>query len=72
MEKCYRQGKLEVRGEKPLPVPFYLPQILHGPDWNQTLASAVRDRRLTLSAGGRTPKMLQTDVLVVLQRRDAI
>lgn len=47
MEKWYRQDKLEVSVEKPLPVSFYRPQIPHGPDWNQTLASAVRDRRPT-------------------------
>lgn len=72
MEKCYQQGKFEVREKKPLPVPFYLPQIPHGPDWNQTLASAGGDRRLTPWARGRAPKMLQADVLVVVQRRDTI
>jgi hypothetical protein len=36
----YWQGKAEVLGEKPVPVPFCPPQI----------ASAVRDRRLTASA----------------------
>jgi hypothetical protein len=66
------RGNLEVRGEKPLPVQFYLLQIPHGPDWNQTPASAVRDRRQTPWARGRDPKMLQTNVLVVMQRRDTI
>jgi hypothetical protein len=40
-------GETEERGEKPVPVPLYLPQIPHGLNRERTRASAVRDRRLT-------------------------
>jgi hypothetical protein len=30
------QGKTEVLGEKPVPVPLCTPQISHGPTWDQT------------------------------------
>jgi hypothetical protein len=41
------QGKTEVLGENPVPVPLCPPQIPHGLTWNWTRASAVRGRRLT-------------------------
>jgi hypothetical protein len=41
------QGKTEVLGEKPVPVPFCSPQIPHGPTRDRTRASAVRGRQLT-------------------------
>jgi hypothetical protein len=41
------QGKTEVLGEKPVPVPLCPPQIPHGLIRSRTRASAVRDRQLT-------------------------
>jgi hypothetical protein len=41
------QGKIEVLGEKPVPVSLFPPQIPHGQTRDRTRASAVRDRRLT-------------------------
>jgi hypothetical protein len=41
------QGKTEVLGEKPVPVPLHSPQIPHGLTRDRTRASAVGDRRLT-------------------------
>jgi hypothetical protein len=47
------QGKPEVLGEKPVPVPLCPPQILHGPTRARTRASAVGGRRLTAWAMAR-------------------
>jgi hypothetical protein len=41
------QGKTEVLGEKPVPVPLCPPQIPHGLTRYRTRASALRGRRLT-------------------------
>jgi hypothetical protein len=41
------QGKTEILGEKPVPVPFCPPQIPHGLTWDRIRASAVGGRRLT-------------------------
>jgi hypothetical protein len=60
----YWQGKTEVLGEKPVPVPLCLPQIPHGLTRDRTRASAVSGRRLTawamarLSSGLLLPKQL--------------
>ena len=48
-----RQGKTEVLGEKPVPVPLCPPQIPHGLARDRTGASAVRGRRLTAWAMAR-------------------
>jgi hypothetical protein len=40
-------GKTEVVGEKPVPILFYRPQILHGLVQNPARASAARGQRLT-------------------------
>jgi hypothetical protein len=47
------QGKTEVLGEKPVPVPLCPPQIPHGLIRDRTRASAVRGRRLTAWAMAR-------------------
>jgi hypothetical protein len=47
------QGKTEVLGEKPVPVPLSPPQIPHGLTRDRTRASAVRGRRLTAWAVAR-------------------
>jgi hypothetical protein len=47
------QGKAEVLGEKPVPVPLCLPQSPHVLTRDRTRASAVRDWRLTASAIAR-------------------
>jgi hypothetical protein len=47
------QGKTEVLGEKPVPVPLCLPQIPHGLTRDRTRASAVGGRRLTAWAMAR-------------------
>ena len=49
------QGKTEVLGEKPVPVPLCPPQIPHGLIWDRTRSSAVRGRRLTAWAMARPP-----------------
>jgi hypothetical protein len=41
------QGKTEVLGEKPIPVPLCPPQIPHGLTRDRTRTSAVGGRRLT-------------------------
>ena len=47
------QGKTEVLGEKPVPVPLCPPQIPHGLTRDRTRASAVTGRRLTVWAMAR-------------------
>jgi hypothetical protein len=47
------QGKTEVLGEKPGPVPLCPPQIPHGLTRDRTRASAAGDRRLTAWAMAR-------------------
>jgi hypothetical protein len=47
------QGKTEVLGEKPVPVPLCSPQIPHGLTRDRTRASAVRGRQLTAWAIAR-------------------
>jgi hypothetical protein len=47
------QGKTEVLGEKPVPVPLYPPQIPNGPNRDRNRASAVRGLRLTSWATAR-------------------
>jgi hypothetical protein len=47
------QGKAEVLGEKPVPMPLCPLQILHGLTRNRTRASAVGGRRLTAWAMAR-------------------
>jgi hypothetical protein len=47
------QGKTEVLGEKPVPVPLCPPQIPHGLTRDRTRASAVGGRRLTAWATAR-------------------
>jgi hypothetical protein len=47
------QGKTEVPGEKPVPVPLCPPQIPHGPTLDRTRVSAMRGRRLTAWAMAR-------------------
>jgi hypothetical protein len=47
------QGKTEVLGEKPVPVPLRPPQIPHGPTRDRARASAVRGWRLTAWALAR-------------------
>ena len=51
------QGKTEVLGEKPVPLPLCPPQIPHGLTRNRTRASAVGSRRLTAWAMTR-PRLL--------------
>jgi len=41
-----REIKTEVLREKPVPVPLFSPQILHGLDWDWIRASGMRGRRL--------------------------
>ena len=48
------QGKPEVLGENPVPVPLCPPQIPHGLTRDRTRASAVRGRRLTAWAMARS------------------
>jgi hypothetical protein len=50
------QGKTEVLGENPVPVPFCPPQIPHGLTQDRNRASAVRGRRLTAWAIARPYK----------------
>jgi hypothetical protein len=45
--QLYRQGKTEVLGEKPVPVPICPPQISHGLTWDRSRASEVTGPRLT-------------------------
>jgi hypothetical protein len=40
-------GQTKVPGERAVSMPLCLPQIPHGPAWNQTWASAVKGQRLT-------------------------
>jgi hypothetical protein len=47
------QGKTDVLGEKPVPVPLCPPQIPHGPSRDRTRASTVTDRRLNAWAMAR-------------------
>jgi hypothetical protein len=47
------QGKTEVLGEKPVPVPLCPPQIPHGLTLDRNRASSVRVRRLTAWAMAR-------------------
>jgi hypothetical protein len=47
------QGKTEVLGEKPVPVPLCPPEIPHGLNRDRTRASAVGGRRLTAWAMAR-------------------
>jgi hypothetical protein len=47
------QGKTEVLGEKPVPLPLCPPQIPHGLTRDRTRSSAVRGRRLTAWAMAR-------------------
>jgi hypothetical protein len=47
------QGKTDVLGEKPVPVPLCQPQIPHGLTRYRTRASAVGGRRLTAWATAR-------------------
>jgi hypothetical protein len=47
------QGKTEVLGENPVPVPLCPPQIPHGLNRDRTRASVVRGRRLTAWAMAR-------------------
>jgi hypothetical protein len=58
------QGKTEVLGEKPVPVPLCPPQIPHGLTRDRTRASAVGGRRLTAWAMARS---LTVSVLSQLQ-----
>jgi hypothetical protein len=55
------QGKTEVLGEKPVPVPLFPPQIPHGLTRDQTRASAVGGRRLTAWAMAQPRKELPSD-----------
>jgi hypothetical protein len=54
------QGKPEVLGEKPVPVPLCSPQTPHAFNRDRTRASAVRGRRLTAWAMAR-PVVCLTD-----------
>jgi hypothetical protein len=56
------QGKTEVLGEKPVPVPLCPPQFPHGLTRHRTRASAVRGRRLTAWAMTRPTPLLLTHV----------
>jgi hypothetical protein len=47
------QGKTEILGEKPVPVPLCPPHIPHGLTRHRTQSSAVRGRRLTAWATAR-------------------
>jgi hypothetical protein len=53
------QGKTEVLGEKPVPVPLCPPQIPYGLTRDRTRASAVEGRRLTAWAMARPNDELQ-------------
>jgi len=44
------QGKSEILGGKPAPVPHFLPQIPHELPWNCIWASVVKSQELTTSA----------------------
>jgi hypothetical protein len=57
------QGKIEVLGEKPVPVPLWPPQIRHGLSWDRTQASAVRGRRLIAWAMARPTQLLLENLL---------
>jgi hypothetical protein len=52
------QGKTEVLGENPVPVPLFPPQIPHGLTRDRNRASAVGDRRLTAWATARPNRLL--------------
>jgi hypothetical protein len=52
------QGKTEVLGERPVPVPLCPPQMPHGLTWDRTRASAVGGRRLTARAMARAYRVL--------------
>jgi hypothetical protein len=52
------QGKTEVLGENPVPVPLCPPQILQGLTRDRTRASALRGRRLTAWAMARPRRRL--------------
>jgi hypothetical protein len=56
------QGKTEILGETPIPVPRCLPQIPHGPIRDRTRASEVRGQRLTAWAMAR-PNLIFAHVL---------
>jgi hypothetical protein len=56
------QGKTEVLGEKPVPVPLCPPQIPHGLKGDWTQASAVRGRRLTAWAMARPQIRVRSDI----------
>jgi hypothetical protein len=62
------QGKTEVLGENPVPVPLCQPQIPHGLTRDRTRASAVRDRRLTAWAMAQ-PSRVFTETLRRFRRR---
>jgi hypothetical protein len=55
------QGKTEILGENPVPVPRCPPQIPHGLTRGRTRASAVGGRRLTAWAMARPKLSLKTD-----------
>jgi hypothetical protein len=58
------QGKTEVLGEKPVPVPLCPPQIPQGPTRDPTRASAVRGRRLTAWAMARPLRYRTQDCVI--------
>jgi hypothetical protein len=55
------QGKTEVLGEKPVPVPLCPPQIPHGLTRDRTRFSAVTGRRLTACATARPYDMFNAN-----------
>jgi hypothetical protein len=62
------QGKTEVLGEKPLPVPLCPPQIPHGLTWDWSRASAVSGRWLTAWAMARPmPALVNSTLILVIQ-----
>jgi hypothetical protein len=61
------QGKTEVLGEKPVPVPLCPPQISPGLTRDRTRVSAVRSRRLTAWAMVRPSSLITSSVKIVNQ-----
>jgi hypothetical protein len=63
------QGKTEVLGENPVPVPLCPPQIPHGLTRDQTQASAVGGRRLTACVMARPSSLPYTSQPALLVDR---
>ena len=47
----HQQGETEVLGEKPIPVPFFAPEILRRLSWNKKRSSTMRSCEYRRSHG---------------------